>query len=70
MTRDPERIKRILGKIQMHWEKYPDQRLWQILFNANHYLYHEETMMVEDPYNIEDEELESKLDNYFNEGEE
>jgi hypothetical protein len=63
--RDPERIDRILEKIRIHWKKHPDQRFWQILFNANRYLY-DEDMKVNDPYYIEDDKLEEVLTDYFN----
>ena len=63
--RDEDRIDRILGKIGTHWHRYPDQRFWQILFNASGYLYNEENMTVKDPYYIEDDELERVLDEFF-----
>lgn len=62
--RDPERIERILGKLRKHWNRYPDQRFWQILFNANAHLYNDD-MTVRDPYYIEDDELEEALDSFF-----
>jgi len=62
--RNPERIDRILNKIRNHWKKYPDQRFWQILFNANRDLYNED-MSVRDPYYIEDDEFEQVMDEYF-----
>ena len=34
MMRDPERIARILGRVQRIWEANPDLRLGQLLVNA------------------------------------
>lgn len=63
--RDPARINRILERLKEHWHKHPDQRFWQILFNANRYLYGEETMMIRDPYYIEDDEFEKVMEEYY-----
>ena len=32
--RDPKRIPKVLAKVQELWEKYPDERLLQLLINA------------------------------------
>ena len=32
--RDPERIKKILGLLQLYWEDHPDLRLGQIISNC------------------------------------
>jgi uncharacterized protein YihD (DUF1040 family) len=54
--RDPKRIKRILDKIQVCWEKYPDFRLGQLILNAiqnDNFLYY-----------IEDTDLEEAIDRF------
>lgn len=52
--RDPKRINRMLKKIKKLWKTYPDMRLTQLIMNA--------LAMNEDPYYIEDELLERKID--------
>jgi len=59
MTKDPKRIKRILGLIEEIWEAHPYLRLSQLLGNC-----------VEDGYDlyyIEDTRLERKLKDLYKE---
>jgi hypothetical protein len=53
MSRDPNRIPGILKRIQVVWEKYPDLRLGQMVWNAAH---------PYDSFNIEDEYLVKRLE--------
>ena len=56
MSRDPKRIKKILKKIEQIWEKAPDLRLMQLLFNV----------VGEDiGYYIEDDELITELERAY-----
>ena len=52
--RDPARIKRILAKIEKIWSATPDWRLGQLLGNSQ--------LAAVDPYYLEDDTLESALD--------
>jgi uncharacterized protein YihD (DUF1040 family) len=52
--RDPERIDRIIEKIRIEWHAYPDLRLLQFL--------HNHCNPAEDQYNMEDDELERRID--------
>lgn len=54
--RDPQRINRILKKIENIWYISPDLRLTQLIMNA--------LRINSDPYYIEDDDLEKALDNY------
>ncbi len=56
--RDSKRIKRILNKIEKLWNKYPDQRLGQLLGN---YIF-TETRYDLSMWNLEDDETEKRLD--------
>jgi hypothetical protein len=51
--RDPQRIPRLIERLQTHWERYPDLRLGQLLMNLAH---------PNDLFTIEDEVLEARLD--------
>ncbi|MCK4788084.1 MAG: hypothetical protein KAV87_30300 [Desulfobacteraceae bacterium] len=53
--RDPERIPRILAKIQEIWQKYPDLRLGQLIVNVSPK--HERNLFY-----AEDDELEHQLE--------
>lgn len=53
IMRDPKRIKRILKRVEEIWTKNPDLRLTQLIMNA--------LSMNSDPYYIEDDILEEKL---------
>lgn len=55
--REPERIPGVLRTIQMIWEEKPQLRLGQLLLNA--------VPNGTDPYNIEDEELEAMLLEFY-----
>lgn len=54
--RDPNRIRRILPKVEALWSLQPDLRLGQLLVNLT------PGHMGNDPFNLEDEELENILD--------
>lgn len=54
--RDPQRINRILKKIENIWYIAPDLRLTQLIMNA--------LRINADPYYIEDDDLEKALDDY------
>ncbi len=56
--RNPERIDKILNLIKKVWKQNPDLRLFQLLGNP---------FEPEDHYHTEDDELEEKLENYYNE---
>jgi hypothetical protein len=56
--RDPQRISRIIRKVETIWYKSPDLRLTQLIMNA--------LKMNSDPYYIEDTDLEKALDSYIN----
>ena len=55
--RDPKRIKRILGKIELLWDTIPDWRLHQLLFNV-----HGDRG---DTFYMEDEGFEKQLDQFI-----
>lgn len=57
--RDPNRITRIVKKIESLWYKYPDWRLCQLIMNT--------LAMNEDPYYIEDDKFEQAIDNLLKE---
>ena len=54
--RDPERIDRILKRVEEIWKANPDLRLTQLIMNA--------LELDVDPYYIEDDTLEKKLIEY------
>jgi len=73
--RDPERIPRILAKIERIWAKAPDLRLMQLLASVDIIEYYTEDISYDvstpkgrsprhtiDPFYDEDTELEKKLD--------
>jgi len=64
--RDKERIDRITKKIAEIWIKYPDQRLFQLLFNYGFYARGEKLGTCQDPFNIEDDITEAHLDKILN----
>lgn len=59
--RDKKRIKRITEKIAKIWIMYPDQRLFQLLFNYG-FLQRAEIGRVYDPFGLEDDNVEKHLD--------
>ena len=70
--RDPARIARILGKIQQVWEKSPDQRFGQFVFNMQHdmrvaglpvHVAREGMLRGFDAFHVEDGSVEAFLDN-------
>lgn len=50
-TRDPARIERLLGALRSYWQRHPDLRLGQIVWN----------MAGRDPFYVEDDEVEAAL---------
>jgi uncharacterized protein YihD (DUF1040 family) len=58
--RDPARIKRILGKLEAYWQRYPDSRLGQIVSNIAVF-----TRQESDPFYMEDDVLEAHLDEWM-----
>lgn len=68
--RPKERIKRILDKIQKLWEKNPDHRLFQLLYNYTRlgtrpspsWGSEEGHGLVVDPFFYEDDDIEKELD--------
>ncbi len=54
--RDQKRIKRILTKLEIYWNKYPDLRLGQLIVNQI------PSERVH-PFFFEDDDLERELDN-------
>ena len=61
--RDPKQIGRLLAKIEMLWERYPDQRLCQLLVNVNDLAY-----KLDLSYYLEDEKLDNLLDRALENG--
>lgn len=55
--RDPNRIPRILAKLQRVWEAAPDLRLGQLITNT-----HRKSSVPADMFNVEDDKLEISLD--------
>lgn len=55
--RDPKRIKRILQLVEIIWEDNPDLRLTQLIMNSLN--------IENDPYYIEDDDLEKALLEYI-----
>lgn len=55
--RDPARIDRVLGTIRKIWTDFPDLRLLQLLLAVVH--------AGEDPFYLEDDELERRLREFF-----
>ena len=60
--REQARIKRILEKIAEVWIKYPDQRLFQLLFNYGFFPRAEKVGTVQDPFSLDDDIVEAHLD--------
>lgn len=59
--RDPKRIKEITDKIALVWTKYPDQRLFQLLFNYG-FFPRAGLGKVRDPFHFEDDTVNDHLD--------
>lgn len=59
--RDPKRIKRILTLIETLWNKAPDQRFFQLLFNYTQLGVRTGVGTVQDPFHYEDDEIERQL---------
>ena len=53
--RDPERITRVLAKLEQIWKKCPDMRLGQLVISLN-------PNTAVHPFYVEDETIESVLD--------
>lgn len=60
--RDPKRIRRILDKLELIWNQFPDQRFFQVLFNYTQLGTRTHLGCVRDPFHYEDDELENILD--------
>lgn len=58
--RDPDRIGRILAKVEKYWREYPDLRMGQIISSAYQAEYN--TLGDPDPFAMEDEAFEEYLD--------
>ena len=59
---DVNRIPRILDKLRLLWEKYPDMRLIQLLINAEPIIRN-----GAHGFNLSDEDLEGAVDHFFDE---
>ncbi len=60
--RDSKRIRRILELIEELWSSFPDQRLFQLLFNYTKLGTRTEKIgTVKDPFYYEDEVIEKEL---------
>ena len=57
-SRESERVERILDKIKLIWKSSPDLRLLQLIDNLH-------TDIFDNPFYLEDTELEKRLDNYI-----
>ncbi len=62
IMRDPERINRILNLVDWIWNKYPDQRLFQLLSNS--ILMATDKREMGNSFYLEDELLEDYLIKY------
>lgn len=63
--RNPERIPRMLAKLQAQWENYPDMRFFQLLSMLGLMESLEQDGLVvgiKDPFHVEDEAVEKNLD--------
>ena len=58
-----ERIDRITQKISRLWKMFPDQRLFQLLFNYTQLGARDEIGTVKDPFYYDDDDIEEQLDN-------
>ncbi len=56
MTRDPDRIRRMLDLVEDIWTRYPDMRLGQLIGNA---------IGEADAYYVEDDVLEVELNRLY-----
>lgn len=56
--RDPNRIPQIINALKIYWEKYPDQRLGQILSNVNNVT----KDRIDDIFYMEDNQIIKGLD--------
>jgi len=62
MARDLKRIEKIMYKIGRLWVQYPDQRLFQLLFNYTMLGTKTEHLgIIRDPFHYTDEDLEKQL---------
>lgn len=61
--RDPKRIKKILGQIEGLWNLFPDQRLFQLLFNYTRLGTRTKKLgTIKDPFYYEDDIIEKELE--------
>lgn len=61
--RDPKRIKRILKLVEELWNSFPDQRLFQLLYNYTRLGTRTEKLgTVKDPFHYEDDVIEKELE--------
>ena len=58
--RDPDRISRILAKLERYWLEYPDLRIGQIISSA--YQAEHNTLGDPDPFSMSDDAFERYLD--------
>jgi len=58
MTRDPKRIPKVLEAVRKIWEKFPDRRLGQLIYNLTQF--HE--IKEKDVFYLEDDELLKKIE--------
>lgn len=65
--RDVKRIKRILNKIEEVWNRHPDFRFFQLLFNFTKLGTRDKIGTVRDPFRYGDDELENYLDAWLKE---
>lgn len=59
MARDPKRISPLIEKLRLLWSCYPDLRLCQLLINV---------AGQNDPFYVEDDQLEEKINEVLKEG--
>ena len=57
--RDPKRIDRIMELLHKAWTNHPDQRLGQIIINAQRW--NDQHGNARDPFNVEDDTTEAGL---------
>lgn len=61
--RNPDRIKRILNKLEIYWKEYPDTRFGQLISNITHTIV--APVGLPDLFYLEDDEFEIELDKWI-----